>query len=96
MEKSKAFQTRKVKRIQYHQTSFTADTKGTSLGRKHKRRRRSTENKPETVKKTVMGSYTLIVTLNITGLNAPIKRHRLAGQMEIYACMHFHLPHHTT
>jgi len=95
MEKSKAFQTRKVKRIQYHQISFTADTKGTSLGRKYKRRRRSTENKSETVKKTVMGSYTLIVTLNIMGLNAPIKRHRLAGQMEIYACMHFHLPHHT-
>ena len=95
MEKSKAFQQLKVKRIQHHQTSFTTDTKETSLGRKHKRRRRSIENKPETVKKTVMGSYTLIVTLNITGLNAPIKRHRLAGWMKTCACMHFHLTYHS-
>ena len=28
----------KVKRIQHHQTSFTTNAKGTSLGRKHKRR----------------------------------------------------------
>jgi len=28
----------KVKRIQHHQTSFTRNAKGTSLGREHKRR----------------------------------------------------------
>ena len=56
MEKSKAFQTSQVKRIQHHQTSFTTNAQGTSLGRKHKRRRRPTENKPKTVKKTVIGS----------------------------------------
>ena len=37
----------KVKRIQDHQTSFTTNAKGTSLGKKHKRRKRSTENKPK-------------------------------------------------
>ena len=32
----------KAKRIQHHQTSFTTNAKGTSLGRKHKRRKRRT------------------------------------------------------
>ena len=32
-------------------TSFTANAKGTSLGRKHKRRERSTENKGHNIKK---------------------------------------------
>ena len=32
----------KLKRIQHHQASFTTNTKGTSLSRKHKRRKRST------------------------------------------------------
>ena len=35
MEKSKASQT-KAKRIQHHQTSFTTNVKGTSLGEKEK------------------------------------------------------------
>ena len=68
MEKSKAFQTSKVKRTQHHQTSFTTHAKGTSLGRK-----RTTENKPKTIKKMVTGSYKWITTLNINGLNAPTK-----------------------
>ena len=50
MEKSKDFQTAKVKRIQHHQTSLTTNAKGPSLGRKHKRRKRPTENKQKTIK----------------------------------------------
>ena len=69
----------KVKRIQHHQTSFTTDAKGISLGRKHKRRKRPTENKSQTIKKTVIGSYIWIITLNVNRLNAPTRRHRLAG-----------------
>ena len=46
----------KVKRIQYHQASFTTKGKGTSLGRKHKRRKRPTQNKPKTIKKMVIGA----------------------------------------
>ena len=34
--------------------------------------------KPQTVKKMAIGTYALIITLNVNGLNAPIKRHRLA------------------
>ena len=86
----------KAKRIHHHQTSFTTNSKETSLGRKLKRRKRLTENKPQTIKKTVIGSYISIITLNANGLNAPTKRYRLTGQMKTCACMHFHLPHHPT
>ena len=56
MENSKALQARKIKRIQHHQTSFTTNTKGIYLGRKHKRRKRPIENKPKTIKKMVIGN----------------------------------------
>ena len=80
----------KLKRIQHHQASFTTNTKGTSLSRKHKRRKRPTENKSQTIKKIVIGSYTSIITLNVNDLNAPTKRHRLAGWMKTCVCMHVH------
>ena len=35
-------------------------------------------NKPKTIKKKVIPTYILIITLNVNGLNAPTKRHRLA------------------
>ena len=50
------------------------------------------ENKPLTIKKTVIGSYLLIITLNGNGLT---KRCRLTGWMETCACMHFHSPYHS-
>ena len=95
IEKSKALQISKGKRIQHHQTSLTTNAEGTPLGKKHKRRKRPTENKPQTIKETVIGSYILTITLNVNGLNAPTKRHTLAGWMKLCACMHFHLPHHS-
>ena len=36
------------------------------------------KNKPKTIKKMVTGTYISIITLNVNGLNAPTKRHRLA------------------
>ena len=69
--------------------------KGTSLSRKHKQRKRPTQNKHKAIKKMVIGSYIWKTALTVNGLNAPTKRHRLAGQMKICACMHFHLPHHS-
>ena len=62
----------KVKRIQHHQTSFTTNAKGISLGRKHKRRKRPTQYKPKTIK-MIIGSYILIITVKVNGLNAPTK-----------------------
>ena len=45
MEKSKA----RVRKIQHHQTRFMRNAKGTSLGRKHKRKKKLTQNKPQTI-----------------------------------------------
>ena len=61
-----------------------------SLGRKHKRRKRPTQNKLKTIKKTVIGSYVWIITstVNAPNLNAPTKRQ--TGQMKTY------LPHDST
>ena len=73
----KLFRQAKAKRIQHHQTSFTTNAKETSLGRKHKRSKRTHKNKPKTIKEMVIGTYILIITLNVNGLNAPTKRHRL-------------------
>ena len=95
MEKSKASSQAKVKRIQHYQTSFTTNAKGTSLGRKHKRRKRATQNKFKTIKKTVIGSYISIITLSLNGLSAPTKRHRLAGQMKTYTYINLHLARHS-
>ena len=78
----------KVK-TQYHQTSFMTNAKGTSLGMKHKRRKRPTENKSKTIKKMIIESYILIITLNVHGLNAPTERHRLAAwiqKQDLYSC----------
>ena len=39
------------------------------------------ENKiglPQTIKKMAIGTYISIITLNVNGLNAPTKRHRVA------------------
>ena len=55
----------KVTRIQHHQTNFITNAKGTSPGRKHKRRKRPTENKPKTIKKMETGSYISIIILNV-------------------------------
>ena len=39
-------------------------------------------NKPKTIKKMVIGTYILITTLNVNGLSAPTKRHKLAEWMQ--------------
>ena len=35
-------------------------------------------NQPQTIKKMAIETYVSIITLNVNGLNAPTKRHRLA------------------
>ena len=49
-------------------------------GREQKRkgRKKTCNNRSRTIKKMVIGRYILIITLNVNGLNAPTKRHRLA------------------
>ena len=45
-------------------------------------------NKPKTIKKMVIGTYISIITLNVNGLNAPIKRHRMAEWIKNNTCIH--------
>ena len=78
MEKSKVFQTNKVKKIQYHQTSFTTNVNGTYIVKKYRRRKKSYKIKLRTIKKMAIGTHISIITLNINRVNAPNKRHRLA------------------
>ena len=42
------------------------------------REEKDPKNNPKTIKKMIIGTYILIITLNVNGLNAPTKRHRLA------------------
>ena len=74
--------------MQHHLTDFTTNAKGISLGRKHKRMKRPTENKHKIIKKMVIESYLPIITLNVNGLNAPTKD---IDWMKTCACMHFYL-----
>ena len=67
----------KQKRIQYHQTSFPTNVKETYTVKRNKREK-SLQNQPQTIKKITIGTYISITTLNLNGLNAPTKRHRLA------------------
>ena len=46
----------------------------------------TTENKPKAIKKMVIRSYILIITLNVNGLNAPTKRQ--TGWLEENMCMY--------
>ena len=65
---------KKSKRIHLHQTSSARDAKGTALRKGRKRERQRNTGR----EKMAMNNYLLIITLNVNGLNAPIKRHRIA------------------
>ena len=66
-----------VKRIQYHQTSFTTMLKGLIQSR-NTEEEKDLQNQPQTIKKMAIGTYISIITLNVNVLNALTKRHRLA------------------
>ena len=68
----------KVKRIQYHQTSFTTNVKWTSIVKKYNKRKKIYNINPKQLENGNRNIYISIITLNINGLNAPTKRHRLA------------------
>ena len=41
-------------------------------------KKKDLQNQCQTIKKMAIGTYIAIITLNVNGLNAPTKRHRLA------------------
>ena len=67
-------QTNKQTEVHYHQTSIARDVKGTALRRRNTERVSNVKYK----EKMAMNKYLSIITLNVNGLNAPIKRHRVA------------------
>ena len=73
-EIKKLFRKAKVKRIQYHQISFTTNVKQTYIVKKYKRRKKDLRNQLQTIKKMTIGTYISIITLNVNGLNSPTRR----------------------
>ena len=65
---------KKSKRIYLYQTSSARDAKGAAV---RKGRKREKEGRTR-YKESVMNNYLSIITLNVNGLNAPMKRHRIA------------------
>ena len=51
---------------------------GLTWSRNTKEEKRSTKSTPNN-QKMALGTYISIITLNVNGLNAPTKRHRVAG-----------------
>ena len=64
---------KKSKRIHFQQTSSARDAKGTAFRKGRKRERHRNTG----MKKMAMNNYLSIITLNVSGLNAPIKKHRI-------------------
>ena len=46
------------------------------------------KKKPKTIKKIPIGTYISIVTLNVNGLSAPTKRHKLTEWIEKKTCIY--------
>ena len=69
----KLFRQAKVKRIQYHQTSFTKNVIGAYTVKKYKRRKRIAKSTPNNLKSD-NGINISIITLNVNELNALTKR----------------------
>ena len=55
--------------------------KGLMQSRKTREEKRSTKS-TQTINKMAIGTYISIIALNVHGLNAPIKRHRLAERIQ--------------
>ena len=45
---------------------------------RHTREEKDLQNQPQAIKKMAIGTYISIISLNVNGLNVPMKRHRLA------------------
>ena len=59
------------------------------ISRNTRGEKKNLQNQSQTIKKMAMGTYISIITLNVNGLNAPTKRHRLAEwiqKQDPYVC----------
>ena len=74
----KLYRQAKVKRIQHYQISFTNKCYRDFYRKETQEKEKTYKNKTKTIKKIPIGTYISISTLNVNGLNAPTKIHRLA------------------
>ena len=91
IEKPKAFQTSKLRKFSTTKPALQYRLKELLLAEKARERKDIQKINPKTIRKMVRESYILTITINVNGLNAPTKRHRLAGWMKTCECMHFYL-----
>ena len=52
------------------------------LSQEIQEKKKDLQNQPQTIKKMAIGRYISMITLNVNRLNAPTKRHRLAGWLQ--------------
>ena len=55
----------------------------------NKEKKKTHKHKPKSIERMVIGAYISIITLNVNGLIAPTKRHRLAEgiqKQDLYIC----------
>ena len=84
---------KKSKRIYLHQSSSARDAKWTALrkGKERKGKNREREREEHRYEKMAMNKYLSIITLNVNGLNAPIKRHTIAEWIRKHDLQETHL-----
>ena len=68
---------RKLREFSATKPALQQMLKGLIQSRNTREGKRSTKS-TQTIKKMAIGTYISIITLNVNGLNAPTKRHRLA------------------
>ena len=59
------------------------------LSQEIRQKKKDLQNQPQTIKKMAIGTYISIISLNVDGLNAPTKRHKLAEwiqKQDPYSC----------
>ena len=67
----------KLRELRTTKTALQQILKGLIQSR-NTREGQNLQNQPQTIKGMAIGTYISIITLNVNGLNAPTKRHKLA------------------
>ena len=65
-----------------NQLKYTKDSHQTTRGENKKGIKKSNKNKSKSINKMAIRTHISIITLNVNGLNAPTKRHRLAAWIQ--------------
>ena len=68
-----------IKKKKHFRYNTNIDNKSQEKETREGGKKSSYNNKSKTIKKMAISIYILIITLNVNGLNAATKRHRLVG-----------------